>query len=132
MPAQPSQSNRQRAWIALSQLFIDSELDDAAVRDIAQQLISADCSAEEAETILWNEVAPALGSNLASVAGNWTGWSDEDVIALVSARLQKDGEASPPGMLSAGWLQHRWVKRVVLPDWLRVAALLREQGPSRQ
>lgn len=64
-------------WIALSDLFLDTEVDERTVRHIAQTIDDSAFTLEQVEDILWYEVYPALESNLRSPAGMWSGWPDE-------------------------------------------------------
>ena len=64
-------------WRALSNLFLDTELDQSDYRDIATQIENSGFSKSETEEILWSEVFPALADNLRIVAGEWSGFSDE-------------------------------------------------------
>ena len=64
-------------WRALSELFLDTEIDDTTYLYIARTVRQCGLSSSEAEGILWYEVYPVLEHNLRSVAGVWEGWSDE-------------------------------------------------------
>ena len=59
---------------------MDVEPDKSTFQYIARTIASEKLSLAKTEQILWNEVFPALESNLNSVAGNWTGWPDEWLI----------------------------------------------------
>lgn len=80
--------NRIPVWCALAQLFLDTELHPADFARIAAVIFQAGLSAEEAEKILNQEVAPAFTSNLLNVAGEWAGWSDEFIKERVLAHLK--------------------------------------------
>lgn len=68
---------RIKIWRALSDLFLDTEINDVTYKYIAKTIQESELSLSEIENILWYEVYPALESNLRSVAGVWEGWSDE-------------------------------------------------------
>ena len=70
-------SVRIKIWRALSDLFLDTEIDDITYKYIAKTIQESELSLSEIENILWYEVYPVLESNLRSVAGVWEGWSDE-------------------------------------------------------
>ncbi len=70
-------SNRLKIWQALSELFLDTEVDDVTIAYIARVVLETGYSAEEVHNILWSEVFPVLGANLRSVAGEWQGWTDD-------------------------------------------------------
>ena len=64
-------------WRALSDLFLDTEINEVNYQYIARIVSESSLSLTEIENILWHEVYPVLESNLRSVAGVWDGWSDE-------------------------------------------------------
>lgn len=82
-------TQRQQAWVALSVLFVDTELTDDTLRSVARKLIALHLDAVSAEVILFEDVAPVFVKNMLSVAGNWTGWEAQDVIQLVSEWIAK-------------------------------------------
>jgi len=69
--------NRLKIWQALSELFLDTEVEDATFARIARVVLETGYSAQEVRNILWNEVFPVLEANLRSMAGEWAGWPDE-------------------------------------------------------
>ncbi|MCV6627350.1 MAG: hypothetical protein OIF38_14720 [Cellvibrionaceae bacterium] len=68
--------NRLKIWRALSDLFLDAEMNDHVFSYIARTVYECGISLAEAEEILWYEVYPVLEGNLRSVAGVWDGWPD--------------------------------------------------------
>lgn len=68
---------RLKVWQALSELFLDTEIDNATFAYVAKAIIESEYSPGDIQTILWGEVFPALESNLRSVAGEWVGWTDD-------------------------------------------------------
>lgn len=64
-------------WRALSDLFLDTEIDEVTYEYIAQVVSRSDYTLTEIENILWHEVYPVLEGNLGSVAGVWEGWTDD-------------------------------------------------------
>lgn len=71
-------NNKERlvVWRALSELFLDTEIDHSFHQSIARTLKHSEYSLQQVEDILWAEVYPVLKQNLASTAGIWDGWSD--------------------------------------------------------
>lgn len=65
---------RIKVWEALSELFLDTEIDAATYKYIARSVIESGYHADEIRSILWNEVFPVLESNLRDVAGVWEGY----------------------------------------------------------
>jgi hypothetical protein len=69
--------SRRPVWAALSELFLDTNLDSADVNRIAKTLASSRYSLDELDQILLSEVYPACRSNLLSMAGEWAGFDPE-------------------------------------------------------
>ncbi|MEO3432620.1 hypothetical protein [Inquilinus sp. CAU 1745] len=76
-------------WVALSELFIDTELQPAAYDAIARTIRQAGIGRAEALTILKEEVAPVFYSNTLSIAGNWTGWPEAEVRGSIMEHLSR-------------------------------------------
>ncbi|NAT17101.1 hypothetical protein CU663_19210, partial [Pseudomonas syringae pv. actinidifoliorum] len=52
---------------------------------------------DQLQSILWNEVYPALEGNLKSIVGEWAGWTDEFLIEHIVVReYAKDGPTQQP------------------------------------
>jgi len=79
---------RHAVWIALSDLFLDTDVRLHYVY-IVRILAAAPYSIEELARILNDEVTPVLQHNLMQVAGEWALFPDEWVIAEVSKRRDK-------------------------------------------
>lgn len=80
---------RLTVWRALSELFLDTELDTAAYARIVQVVTASGYSPDELQTILWNELFPVLQDNLRSVAGEWSGWPDEWLVQHIRVSEKK-------------------------------------------
>jgi hypothetical protein len=121
---------RQQAWVILSDLFVDTEPDDAGLRHMGQELRALGLDPATAHHILNHEVAPVFGVNLLSVAGNWTGWRPADVVAAVSEWLQKRDAPGLRGLWHRSWLATTLrlglLARPVQPHWRRVAQAMLE------
>ena len=76
-------------WEALSEFFLDTELDDAGYNRIADVLASSPYSISEMEGILRHEVYPVLIWNLRNVAGEWAGFDREWLREAIEPRLHK-------------------------------------------
>ena len=106
-------------WTALSELYLDTELEERDIRRIAGVLCEAPFSKHQLEDILRDEVAPAFAFNLRSVAGDWEPWSEQDVRAMVERSIVRRS--------GAGWLaclRRRFRSRALPAEWHRIAALL--------
>ena len=79
-------------WTALSDLFLDTELDPRDYRHISGVIVESGYAAGEIERILWLEVFPALADNLRSVAGEWAGfdgdWLETRILAVTSGQAR--------------------------------------------
>ena len=78
--------NRRPVWLALSELYLDSELDTEDFERIADTLRSSPYSKTELDRIMFDEVFPVLSPNLRIVAGEWIGF---DLAALQTAILER-------------------------------------------
>ena len=76
-------------WQALSDLFLDTELQPEAYRRIADDLRQTPFSTDEIRCMLESEVAPAFGPNLMAVAGQWALWTEEDVRRIMRRSLRE-------------------------------------------
>ncbi|PKP95629.1 MAG: hypothetical protein CVT75_00940 [Alphaproteobacteria bacterium HGW-Alphaproteobacteria-14] len=81
-------ARRLPVWSALSELFLDQELEPSDYRRIAEVIVRSGYSPAQAEAMLRCEVAPAFVVNLWSVAGEWEAWPEKYVRERV---LEKRG-----------------------------------------
>jgi hypothetical protein len=76
---------RSDLWLALSDLFLDDDVDEVSIEHIARVVRRSGYSPSAVRRIYWREVLPAVGMNMYSVAGAWGGferaWLDERVLA---------------------------------------------------
>src|SRR5688500_1297338 len=72
----PKIEERAPVWIALSELFLDTELQDDDRERIAKTLAASPYSEKKLEEILRFEVTPVLKANLRCVAGEWSGFDE--------------------------------------------------------
>ena len=68
---------RRPVWLALSDLFLDTSLDDKDRDRIAQVLAASPYSIEQLHDILLWEVYPACHTNMYSIAGEWSGFDPQ-------------------------------------------------------
>ena len=106
-------------WQALSELFLDTELQPHDYRSIAERLHQSGYSPDELRAILENEVAPAFAPNLLSVAGEWTSWSEDEVrkIMLISLRSRFT-------RVIKGWIWRRLFGRHLAEEWAKIRPML--------
>jgi len=113
-------ARRHPVWVALSELFLDSEPTSEDLRRIAGVLDTSGYSDNTLNHILHHELAPFLLSNLLSVAGIW-GAFDE---TWVCEEAQKSASRSAAPGLFARW----WSGCLLRGDWNR---LQRMRTPGR-
>ena len=109
-PSPDDLPNHTPVWDALSELFLDTELDDADFERLGRSLADSPYTLDELETILYDEVYPVCISNLRSMVGEWAGF---DRGALQAAILkQKQSWFQTPRFLQAGrWMiREKWSK----------------------
>ena len=113
-------------WTALTELFLDTELDARDYRRIAEMIRAAGYSGDEAWRILDTEVFPAFAPNLLSVAGEWAGWPAETVKRVVLAHRARDAVSSTLHQL----LTRPLLARHVRAEWVKLEDLLRQLGSN--
>jgi hypothetical protein len=119
MLSQSEIDRRLPVWHALSELFLDTELRRQDDEAIAGRLRASGYSTQELHRILQDEVAPAFAPNLASVAGEWAGWSEGTVCDLVLRSLQKRD-----ALIRRILPMRRACRRHVEAEWKKLAPLL--------
>lgn len=103
-----SGEQRLKIWRALSDLFLDTEIDDSTFNYIAQVISESGVSLYEVEDVLWYEVYPILESNLRSVAWVWEGWPDSWLLQNLPAPVRANaihGNASIIKETKRCWLK---------------------------
>ena len=87
---QPADLERRKpVWIALSTLWLDTELQEEVLRSIADVLRASGYSAETLYEVYLYEVAPAVYTNLLSPAGVWAGFDAEWLCAEVERHARR-------------------------------------------
>ncbi|MBM3755300.1 MAG: hypothetical protein FJW38_15110 [Acidobacteria bacterium] len=87
---------RRAVWIALSDLFLDTDVESFHV-STAQVCAASPYSVAELERIFEEEVAPVCQSNLFQVAGEWAGFDNEALVAAIAARPPRRHRFSTAG-----------------------------------
>jgi len=77
---------RKPLWLALSDLFLDTELQEHNLNFIAKAMKTSDYSLAEIHDILMLEVFPVCIANLFSVAGEWAGFDEAWLIKNIMNR----------------------------------------------
>jgi hypothetical protein len=78
---------REDIWLALSELWLDTELDDGWLEGIAQVLRRSGLSRAQLEAIFLYEVAPVVWLNHWSVAGIWSAFDRDWLCAQCERQL---------------------------------------------
>jgi hypothetical protein len=99
-------------WTALSELFLDTELTATDHARIARIVEASGYSLARLDNIMRKEMLPAFGGNLLSIAGEWAGWSEDQVAVIMRDTLNRCGLAR---------LKTALLSRMNLPpDWVAV------------
>jgi len=88
---------RRAVWIAMSDLFLDTDVRLFYV-STARVCAESPYSQEELERIFREEVAPVLEPNLLVAAGEWAGFDEEWLVNSISARKPGKGWMATPAM----------------------------------
>lgn len=103
-------------WASLSELFLDTELDDYDFNRIANSLKNSPYQTDEIERILHDEVAPAFAGNLWSPAGEWQPWSESDVLRIMKRQAES---------LWIARMIARFATRTIPTEWEQIVSRLR-------
>jgi hypothetical protein len=111
-------TGRQLARLAVSELFLDTELDDADFLRLRDALRASHLSLQELDEVYYDEVAPVLYQNLRTPAGAWEGfdraWLEERIDHRASERRLP---------FPAAWRRY-YFSRSTIGDWQRLRKLL--------
>ena len=97
-------------WLALSNLYLDTELQEDFYLDFAQKIKASPYSLEEVKAINKYEVFPVLQSNLTSVAGEWASFEEAWLIERITTRLKKRTKLSRLAVESSFYMFKRMQK----------------------
>lgn len=85
---------RRPIWIALSEFYLDTELQDSDFRHIAFIILDSPYTFEEVKTINKYEVFPILQANLLGVAGEWAGFDENWLVEKILFLVEKKSKIS--------------------------------------
>lgn len=80
---------RKPIWIALSNFYLDTELEEYVLKSIAKKIIESPYSLKKVKEINTYELFPVLHYNLISVAGVWTGFDEDWLTNSIIKSLSK-------------------------------------------
>ena len=129
-PAESDLECRRPVWLALSDLFLDTDVNLFRAGN-ARTLAASPYSVDELDWILREEVYPACSFNLREVAGEWAGF-DAD---WLERRILRGGPPPRPWWRWLGrYLTLGWSVPVRLPgewaEWREDVARLRRSAPA--
>jgi hypothetical protein len=114
--------DRQPVWEALSEFWLDTELQEFQLNDIARVLAQSPYSFTEIKAIHLYEVAPSVSANVFSTAGVWSGFDANWLLECCKANvLRRD---------SVLWRARQWLQRPVV--WFFTAHYWRQIAPRVQ
>jgi hypothetical protein len=98
-------------WDALSDFFLDTELQPDDHERIAKVLAASPYTENEIENILIDEVCPVCKWNMLSVAGEWAGFNSDWLKEKIGQRFGKRPKLRPLFILRHRWMYARhWNK----------------------
>ena len=112
------EDQRRQARLAISELFLDTALDQADFLRLRDTLRAARLSPAELDGIYYDELAPILYRNLNTPAGAWSGFD----AAWLEQEIQR--VARRPGFPPLRGLRRLFVTRSTIKDWRRLRALV--------
>ncbi len=100
-------ARRQPVWLALSEFYLDTELQPADFKRIKAVFDQSGYSLQELRQIDYDEVGPYLLANLLSVAGEWAAFEKNALLAALTARTTSQPKRS--SLLPLRWLWRKWI-----------------------
>jgi hypothetical protein len=79
---------RKPLWIALSKLWLDTELKPEDLENIARIMADSGLTIKELREVYLVEVAPVVSPNLCTVAGEWAGFDEEWLCSQIVRNLR--------------------------------------------
>jgi hypothetical protein len=111
-------AGRREARLAISELFLDAELDAADFSRLRDRLRESGLTLPELDEVYFDEVAPILYGNLSSVAGVWSGfdaaWLEQQITRAKRHR----------GIPFVARVRRYLVTRTTIEDWRCLRAML--------
>lgn len=80
---------RRRVWEAMSELYLDTDVDVEVLARVAEELARSPYSLPELQRILRHEVHPVLVQNLGTVAPVWDRFDPQWLEESISAHLRR-------------------------------------------
>lgn len=109
--AEDDLNNRRLVWVAMSELFLDTELQERDLTRIVGVLAASPYSFDELNSIYHDEVFPVLSANLLSVVGEWAGFDEDWLVERLSA-----WKGRKSGKFAMAW-RHFWFNGTIDQWW---------------
>jgi hypothetical protein len=121
-------ARRHALWDALSELWLDNELQPRDIERIARVIAASPYTLAQVHAIHEFEVAPVVSGNLALVAGEWAYF---DAAWLRERCTAQTRQRDVIGHRVRVWLRRPWVRLHTADLWRRIESRLRCDGPLR-
>ncbi|GEN72837.1 MULTISPECIES: DUF7079 family protein [Chryseobacterium] len=100
---------RKPVWIALSDFYLDTELQDFNFQYIVKTILESPYSFDDVKTINIYEVFPVLQPNLLQAAGEWAGFNEKWLLEAITDYL-KTKTVSDNAMISTNYKKYAWMQ----------------------
>lgn len=107
---------RKPVWIALSDFYLDTELQDSDFQYVAKTILESPYGFEEVKKINIYEVFPVLQSNLLQPAGEWAGFNEKWLIEAIMNHLETRNSFNHL-MISINYKKYGWMQENY---WIRL------------
>jgi hypothetical protein len=111
--------HRKPVWVALSEFYLDTELQDSALRHIALTFLNSPYTLEEVRSINKYEVFPILQANLLSPAGVWAGFDEDWLVDKITTRLKDRTKLKDFGV-NVSYQMSKWMQRTYWNKLIRI------------
>ncbi len=116
-------AERAQIWIALSDLYLDTEMQEYTYRRIAKIIAESSYSFSQVQQIDRAEVFPVLYSNMLSTAGVWDGFHEEWLIETIQKKIARENFLN---RITRN-LTYRMFKKTFAPHWEKIRSSLTDK-----
>ena len=111
-------SQREKVWVLLSELFVDTELGEDDLRGIGEMLAKEGISASEAEQILHDDVAPVCGRWMifGAAVGPWPAFDEASLKRAIAHHAKPGWQPWRRAVRALAW----WALPGIRRDWQMV------------
>jgi hypothetical protein len=117
---------RSELWFALSNLWLDTELDNKDYEYIVREMKKTTYSITEIEKILFEEVAPTVYKNTYSVAGEWAEFDKNWLVDSICNHLKQLESNFIYRIWCGSIIARRAFSKVVINDWQKIIDLYKK------